>query len=440
MRTLADVCIRRPIFAAMIILAMVVVGSAAYNNLGVDRYPSVDLPTVSVRTTLPGASPEEVESQVSQVIEEVVNTVEGIDELRSVSGPGSSNIIATFNLSRDIDVAAQDVRDKVATVVRRLPDEAEAPIVSKFNNDSEPILTVALSGERTVRELTELAEFTVKVQLERSQGVGEIRINGGLSRAINVWVDADRLAAYGLPITAVRDAVIANNTDIPAGNVTGPLRESSLRPMGRIRDPKQFSEIVVATVNGAPVKIRDVGRAEDGAKEQRSVARLNGKPTVTLELLRQSGANTIATIEAAKRNLKQIEAGLPPGVRMQVIRDQSRYIDAALHEINTHLVMGSCLACLVVLRVHAQLADDADRGRGDPGVGRQHVRDDVGAGLHAQQRDDARAGADGRHRHRRRDRRAGKRLPVRRREEDDPVRGGAAGHRRDRAGGARDDA
>jgi HAE1 family hydrophobic/amphiphilic exporter-1 len=348
MRTLADICIRRPVFASMIILALVVVGASAYSKLGVDRLPSVDLPTVSVRTTLPGASPEEIESQVSQVLEEVVNTVEGIDELRSISGPGSSIIIATFNLDRDIDVAAQDVRDKVSTAIRRLPDEVEPPIVTKNNNENEPILTVALSGERSVRELTELADKVVKVQLERGKGVGEIRITGGLGRAINIWVDADRMAALGLPITAVRDAVVANNTEIPAGNVSGDQREASLRPMGRIRDPKLFGDIVVATVNGAPVRVRDIGRAEDGTKEQRSVARLNGQPSVTLELLRQSGANTIETINAAKQNLERIRGQLPPGVEMQIIRDQSRYIDAALHEINVHLVMGSILACLVV--------------------------------------------------------------------------------------------
>ncbi|HEV7297974.1 MAG TPA: efflux RND transporter permease subunit [Tepidisphaeraceae bacterium] len=348
MRTLADICIRRPIFAAMIILALVVVGAAAYTNLGVDRLPSVDLPTVSVRTSLPGASPEEIESQVSQVLEEVVNTVEGIDELRSISGSGSSYIIATFNLDRDIDVAAQDVRDKVATAIRRLPEDVDPPIVTKNNNEGEPILTVALSGDRSVRELTELADKVVKVQMERGKGVGEIRIVGDLERAINVWVDADRLAALGLPITAVRDAVVANNIDVPAGNVTNEQRESALRPMGRIRDPRLFNEIVIATVNGTPIKVKDVGRAEDGTKEQREVARLNGRPSVTLELLRQSGANTIETIDAAKANLDRIRPQLPAGVEMLIIRDQSRYINTALHEINIHLVLGSFLACLVV--------------------------------------------------------------------------------------------
>src|SRR5918993_1326698 len=188
MRTLADICIRRPVFASMLILALVVVGAASYFRLGVDRFPSVDLPTVSVRTTLPGASPEEVETEVSERIEEVVNTVEGIDELRSISGTGSSFVIATFGLERDIDVAAQDVRDRVATILRNLPDDTDPPIVSKFDNDSAPVITLSLSGERSIRELTELADKTIKRQLERSPGVGEVLLVGQLERAINVWV------------------------------------------------------------------------------------------------------------------------------------------------------------------------------------------------------------------------------------------------------------
>src|SRR5436190_1211583 len=173
MQKLAEICIRRPVFAAMIVLSLVVVGSASYFKLGVDRFPSVDLPTVSVRTQLPGASPEEMETLVSQQIEEVVNTVDGIDNLRSVSVQGSSIVLATFNLNRDIDTAAQDVRDRVATVVRDLPPDTKPPVIAKFNNDSTAIVTIALSGDRSIRELTEYADKVVKVQLERSGGVGE---------------------------------------------------------------------------------------------------------------------------------------------------------------------------------------------------------------------------------------------------------------------------
>jgi hydrophobic/amphiphilic exporter-1 (mainly G- bacteria), HAE1 family len=348
MQKLAEICIRRPVFAAMIILALVVVGAASYGRLGVDRFPSVDLPTVSVRTALPGASTEEVENQVSQVIEEAVNTVEGIQELRSVSSAGSSFVIVTFDLERNIDTAAQDIRDRVATVVRELPEDTLPPVVAKFNNDSSPVLTVALSGNRDLRELTEIADKVVKVQLERSSGVGEVKLVGGLERAINIWVDPERLEAYQIPITDVRDALVRQNTDVPGGNVTDPNREMTLRTMGRFTESKDFNNLVVRTVNGQPVHISDLGYAEDGTKEQRSVARLNGVPTVTLEVRRQSGANTVEVVEAAKQSLERIRPQLPGDLELQVIRDQSRYIYAALHEINIHLILGSIFASLVV--------------------------------------------------------------------------------------------
>jgi hydrophobic/amphiphilic exporter-1 (mainly G- bacteria), HAE1 family len=349
MQKLAEICIKRPVFAAMIILALVVVGAASYFRLGVDRFPSVDLPTVSVRTSLPGASPEEVESEVSQKIEEVVNTVEGVQELRSVSGQGTSFVAATFNLNRDIDVAAQDVRDRVATVVRDLPRDVDPPVVGKFNNDSSPVLTVALSADRPVRELTEIADKTVKPLVERSTGVGEVEVVGGLGRAINVWIDPDRLAAYQLPITAVRNAIVRQNADAPGGNVTSGSKEQTLRTMGRVADPKTFSDLVITNINGVPIRVSDIGWAEDGTKEQRSLARLNGVPTVTLQVRRQSGANTIEVIEGVKQALARIAPQLPSDIRMEVIRDQSRYIYAALHEIDLHLILGSILACLVVL-------------------------------------------------------------------------------------------
>lgn len=349
MQKLAEICIRRPVFAAMIVLSLVVVGSASYFKLGVDRFPSVELPTVSVRTNLPGASPEEMETLVSQQIEEVVNTVDGIDNLRSVSGQGNSIVIATFNLNRDIDTAAQDVRDRVATVVRSLPPDTRPPVVSKFNNDSTPVMTIALSGQRSIRELTEYGDKVVKVQLERAGGVGEVSVVGGLDRAINVWIDAERLAAYKIPITKVREALQNQNADVPGGNVETGRRELVLRTLGRYTDPREMEELTVATINGAPVRIRDIGRVEDGTKEQRSVARLNGVPTVTLEIRRQSGSNTVEVIHNVKAQLARVAGQLPADVKMEVIRDQERYIDAALHEITTHLVLGSILASLVVL-------------------------------------------------------------------------------------------
>lgn len=348
MKTLAAICIKRPVFASMLVLCLVVVGSATYGTLGVDRFPAVDLPSVFVRTMLPGASPEEVEVLISQPIEEAVNRVEGLDELRSVSGPGSSIVIATFKLERDIDTATQDVRDRVAAVVAQLPRDARPPVIAKSDNDSSPVITVALSADKPLRELTELADKVVRPFLERSGGVGEVEIVGGLERAINVWVDAARLAAYQLPITAVRDTLARQNADLPGGNVTNESREQTLRTMGRVVNARDFSDLVVATRNGAPIRVRDIGYAEDGTKEQRSIARLNGVPTVTLAIRRQSGANTVEVIEGVKANLERVRPQLPADVKLEVIRDQSRYIYAALGEINVHLVLGSILACLVV--------------------------------------------------------------------------------------------
>src|SRR5882724_9812817 len=349
MQKLAEICIRRPVFATMIVLSLVVVGTASFFRLGVDRFPSVDLPTVSVRTSLPGAAPEEMESLVTQQIEEVVNTVDGIDELRSISAQGTSFVIATFKLDRNLESAAQDVRDRVNSLGRNLPDDATPPVVQKFDNDSTPVVTISLSADRSIRELTELADKAVRVQLERVSGVGEVRVVGGLERAINVSIDAERLAAYQIPVTAVRSALERQNADVPGGNVTTGREELVLRTLGRYTDPRGFEDLVIANVNGSPIRLRDVGHVEDGTKEQRSLARLNGVPTVTLEVRRQSGANTIDVINGIKRELPRLSSQLPADVKMEVIRDQSRYIEAALHEIQKHLVMGSILASLVVL-------------------------------------------------------------------------------------------
>jgi HAE1 family hydrophobic/amphiphilic exporter-1 len=349
MQKLAEICIRRPVFATMIVLSLVVIGAAGFFKLGVDRFPSVDLPTVSVRVSLPGAAPEEVESLIAQPIEEVVNTVDGISELRSVSGQGTAIVIATFKLDRNLESAAQDVRDRVNTLGRQLPEDATPPVVQKFDNDSTPVFTIALSADRSLRELTELGDKVVRPQLERIGGVGEVRVVGGLERAINVWIDAERLAAYQISIAQIRDALGRQNADVPGGNVTTGKEELTLRTMGRYTEPRQFDELVIANINGAPVKLRDVGRVEDGTKEQRSFSRLNGVPTVTLEIRRQSGANTVEVINGLKAALPRVTAQLPQDVKVEIIRDQSRYIEAALHEIQKHLILGSILASLVVL-------------------------------------------------------------------------------------------
>ena len=223
------------------------------------------------------------------------------------------------------------------------------PQVYKVDNDSRPVVTIALSGDRSVRELTEVADKLVKVQIERARGVGEVGISGGLSRAINVWADARKLAAYQIPITAIRDAVANQNSEVPGGRISEAIVDRQLRTMGRLENPADFSDISIGLVNGSPLRLGDVARVEDGTKEQRTVARLNGTPAVVLEVRRQSGSNTVQVVEAVKQQLETVRAQLPPGINLQIIEDQSRYIYAALHEIDTHLILGSILACLVVL-------------------------------------------------------------------------------------------
>jgi HAE1 family hydrophobic/amphiphilic exporter-1 len=346
---LAEICIKRPVFATMMNLALIIVGIVSYSRLGVDRLPSLDMPTVRISTTLAGAAPEEIETEVVDILEEAVNTVAGIDELRSVSNPDRAFVLANFGLDRDIDAAAQDVRDRVSGVLRRLPEDVDPPNVSKVDADSDPALTIAISGPRSQRELTELADNLVRQRLERSKGVGEIRLSGALPRTMNVWLDADRLDALNIPITAVRDAIERQNASVPGGNVSSSEKEFSLRTAARLAGEADFTDLVIATREGVPIRVRDVGHAEDGTAERRTLARLNGVSTVTLEVIRQTGENTVEVIEDVKKNLDALRAELPADVRAEIILDQSRYIYSALHEINTHLILGSILASLVVL-------------------------------------------------------------------------------------------
>ncbi len=349
MQWLAEVCVRRPVFAAMLILALVVAGAAAYVQLGIDRFPKMDLPTVSVRTMLPGAAPEEVESEITHLMEEAVATVEGIDELRSISSEGSSLLLLTFQLNRNVDAAAQDVRDAINTVMARLPRNTDPPVIRKLDTDASPILSIAVSGPRTNRELYVLADKFVKEIIESAAGVGQVSIFGAQDRAVRVEIDARRLAAYQLSILDVHEALARQNAEVPGGRVDAGFRELNLRTMGRFAHPRAFPELVVDTVHGNPIRLRDLGRVVDGQKEARTLARLDGSPAVVLQVQRQSGANTVEVIRAVKERLERSRALLPREVSLEIIQDQSRYIQAALHEIRAHLVVGSVLASAVVL-------------------------------------------------------------------------------------------
>ncbi|GIX03984.1 MAG: hypothetical protein KatS3mg113_0990 [Planctomycetaceae bacterium] len=349
MQWLAAVCIRRPVFATMLIAALMVSGFVAYPQLGVDRFPSLDLPTVMVRTAYPGAAAEEIETEVTQILEDAVATVAGIEELRSISSEGSSLLLVTFNLNRDLDAAVQDVRDAVGSVLNRLPRDVDPPVIRKQDTDSSPIMSLAVSGQRDERELYYYADKYVKNVIESTPGVAQVLIAGASDRAVQVQIDARRLAAYGLTILDVRDALARQNVVLPEGRVDAGYRELMLRTEGRLPTIEAFADLVVATQRGVPIRLGDLGQVIDGTKEQRTLARLDGRPAVVLQVQRQSGANTVATIRGVKDRLPRCRELLPQDLEVTIIQDQSRYIEAALHEIQNHLISGSLLATLVVL-------------------------------------------------------------------------------------------
>ena len=348
MHKLAQVCVHRPVFATMLILSLVVVGIFSYFSLGVDLYPKVDVPSVAVIVADPGASPQEIETEITKKVEDTVNTVSGIDELRSTSSEGQSLVLIMFQLSKDGDVAAHEVQNKVNLIINDLPQTAKTPIVQKFDPDAVPILRIAVSAPRSLRDVTLIADKQIKQKLENVPGVGEITIIGGARREIHVMVDPDRLRAYNLTVSDVFGAMQSQNLELPGGNLNAGARELTVRTTGKVLTPGQFDEITIATRNGYPVKVRDIGSAEDSYAEPRTASRLDGTAAVTLEVAKQSGENTVRTADEVKARLAELGASLPRDIRTQVITDQSIFINNAVHSIQTHLVEGSILAAVII--------------------------------------------------------------------------------------------
>ncbi|HEX7528783.1 MAG TPA: efflux RND transporter permease subunit, partial [Thermoanaerobaculia bacterium] len=348
MQALARLCVRRPVFASVLIIALVVVGGVGYSRLGVDRYPRVDFPTVAVITRLPGAAPEEVETEITDKIEESINTIAGIDDLQSVSAEGISQIFVTFVLEKNVDVAAQEVRDKVNRVLAELPREIDQPIVEKLDPDATPVLSVALSGSRTLRETTEFADKVFRRQLESVNGVGQVTILGGRSRRINVRLDTERLKAYGLTAVDVRRALQTQNVKMPGGTLKSGANEATVRVYGRVANAKEFESIFITQKGGMPVRIGDVATVEDSEEDAERAASRDGVPTVVLSFRKQSGTNTVQVIDAIKVRLAEIAPQLPAGYTTEIVRDQSQFIKAAVDTVEEHLVLGGFLAALVV--------------------------------------------------------------------------------------------
>jgi HAE1 family hydrophobic/amphiphilic exporter-1 len=349
MQWLAEICVRRPVFASVLILSLTVVGAFSFGQLGVDRLPQVDFPTVSIVTRLPGAAPEQVESEVTDKIEEAVNTISGIDQLNSNSAEGISQVVVTFKLEKNGDVAAQEVRDRINRILPLLPRTITQPTIEKQDPDAAPILTIAVSARKPIRDVTEYTDKILRRRLESADGVGQVLVLGGRKRQINVWIDADRLRAYNLTVNDVSRALQLQNADIPGGRIDEGAQSITMRTRGRVDTPDQFGGLVLRQVQNHLVHVSDVARVDDGVAEATTLANINGNPTVLLQIRKQSGTNTVEVVNSVKERLADIRADLPPGYEMRIVRDQSEFIEASIRSVEEHLVVGSLLAAFVVL-------------------------------------------------------------------------------------------
>jgi hydrophobe/amphiphile efflux-1 (HAE1) family protein len=350
MQWLAQVCVKRPIFATVLSLVIVVTGYAFYKQLGVDQFPKIDLPIVNIVTRLPGASPEDVETELTDKIEGAVNTISGIDELRSISSEGVSQVLVTFLLEKNADVAAQEVREKVAAVLGELPNGVEQPIVSKVDPDAQPVLYLALQAKgKDRRTITDYADRVVRRRLESVSGVGEVRILGGQKRQVNVSVDPVKMKALGVTAAEVARALGAQNLTLPGGRVDESRDLLTVRVHGRVNNVDELKRIIVRYTGGRTIRVDDVATVEDGAEEQETAAIWNGEPTVVLAVRKQSGTNTVEVVDDILRRVKELKGELPADYSLETQRDASGTIRTSTEAVAEHLIVGAILAALVVL-------------------------------------------------------------------------------------------
>ena len=332
----------------MLIMFLVVMGVFSFVDLGVDLFPRSDPATVYVRVKLPGASPEEVVSQVVLPLEESIAAVSGIEEMVARVTEGSANISVQFILEKDIGEAAEDVREKVSGAMRKLPPNTLPPSVIKADPDSDPIIKLALSGTRPVRELTELADKNVRRALETVDGVGAVELAGGRKRQINILLDLDKLNAYNLSAQDIDRAIRSENIEAPGGRIVRGPTELGVRTLGRVEKVEDFNRIIVKNVGGAPIRIQDVGGAEDGMAERRTFAYYKGKPAVLMDVTRQVGSNTVKVVDDIGKRIEEMNSHLPAGVHVDVITEKATYIKASVAALEEHLVLGSLLASIIV--------------------------------------------------------------------------------------------
>ncbi len=346
---ITELSVRRPILTTMMVAALVVLGVFSYLRLGVDLFPNVEFPFVVVQTTLRGAGPEEIESSVTKPIEEAVNTISGIDELTSTSYEGQSVVLVKFILEKNGDVAAQEVRDKINSVLAQLPQGTDQPVVSKFDIGAVAVVNIVVSGDRDLVELTRFAKKKIKENIETVSGVGSVDVVGGREREIHIVVNPLKMASLNISTKQLKDAITQQNIEIPGGKVEQPDKEFVLRTLGRIKEVKDFNSIVITSVNGTPIHISDIATVEDTGEYMRTASFLNGKPAVTLVVKKQSGTNTVEVVKNIRERLKSVRSIIPQGVETKIVGDQSEFIQSSVDTVREHLMLGALLAGLMVL-------------------------------------------------------------------------------------------
>jgi HAE1 family hydrophobic/amphiphilic exporter-1 len=334
----------------MLVMSLVVLGIFSFRDLGVDLFPRADPATVNVTLSLPGASPDEISSSVIEPMEQAISGVSGIDEISARISEGKANITVRFVLERDLNEAVNDVREKVAAAIKSVPPELLPPVITKVDPDADPVMSLMLSsGTMSLRSLTELADKQVSRAIQTVNGVGQVTIAGSRAREIHIVVDIQKLNSYGLSMTQVRDAVVAENVEIPGGAVEQGKGQLLLRTMGRIDATEDFNNIVVATKNGTPIRVSDLGYAEDSFERPTSSVWYGDKPAVLLDIRRAMGENTVAVIEGVRARMQAIERTLPKSVKVTVVRDDSKFIYASVASLEEHLIFGSLFAAIVVM-------------------------------------------------------------------------------------------
>ncbi|HST60643.1 MAG TPA: efflux RND transporter permease subunit, partial [Longimicrobium sp.] len=347
---LSGVAVRRPVFTTMMMFGLIVLGIFGFRRLPIDEFPDVDIPVVAVQTVYPGASPETIEREVTRRLEEAFNTVEGVDRITSNSLEGVSSVVVEFDLGRDGDLASQDIRARIDGVRRDLPTEIEAPVVQKFDPSAQPILSLALSSSTlSVPELTTLADETIRRSFEAVSGVGQVQIAGGLEREIRVNLLPERMQAVGVSAQEIMGALQRQNLEVPAGRVERGTGEQLVRVTGRITDPAQFNDVIVASRNGMTVRLSDVARVEDATEEERSLALVDDRRAVSLDVLKVSGANTVEVADGVKEAIAELQTQLPAGAQLTVVRDNSVSIRQSVDDVIHELVLGAILTVVVVM-------------------------------------------------------------------------------------------